>query len=101
MSRGIFTGGKNESQVLAINRALAVLETSEGPQIQVIHGPPGTGKTTTVVGLIVSAIALRRGYRVYASAPTNYAVCELAKRTLKVQCVCSYFVLLLTFLTPP
>lgn len=46
--------------------------------IALIHGPPGTGKTTTVVALIAAAVA--RGERVLACAPSNIAVDNLAER---------------------
>lgn len=37
-----------------------------------IHGPPGTGKTTTVCQLIVEAV--KKGEKVLACAPSNIAV---------------------------
>jgi len=37
-----------------------------------LHGPPGTGKTTTVCEVIAEAV--RRGEKVLACAPSNIAV---------------------------
>jgi superfamily I DNA and/or RNA helicase len=62
----------NEPQLDAIAMALAAKD------VCLIHGPPGTGKTTTVVELIRQAVA--RGDRVLAVAPSNVAVDNMVER---------------------
>jgi ATP-dependent RNA/DNA helicase IGHMBP2 len=47
-------------------------------QLALIHGPPGTGKTTATVELIRQVVA--KGERVLACAPSNVAVDNLAER---------------------
>ncbi len=64
----------NESQREAVRFALAAKD------VAVIHGPPGTGKTTTVVELIRQAVA--RGERVLACAASNHAVDNLLEKLL-------------------
>lgn len=64
----------NESQREAIALALAAND------IAIIHGPPGTGKTTAVVELIRQAVS--RGERVLACAPSNLAVDNLLEKLL-------------------
>lgn len=56
----------NESQ----NRAIATALAAE--DICIIHGPPGTGKTTTLVEIIRQLVA--EGERVLVCAPSNAAV---------------------------
>jgi ATP-dependent RNA/DNA helicase IGHMBP2 len=46
----------------------------------IIHGPPGTGKTTTLVELIRQAVT--RGEKILAVAPSNMAVDNLFERLL-------------------
>lgn len=67
-----YTAHLNESQKTAVCHALAAED------VAIIHGPPGTGKTTTVVALICTAVAA--GYRVLACAPSNLAVDNMAER---------------------
>ena len=51
-----------------------------------IHGPPGTGKTTTVCELIVEAVS--RGQKVLACAPSNIAVDNIVEGICnRVNCV--------------
>ncbi len=63
------------SQLAAVQLALSAQD------LAIIHGPPGTGKTTTVVELIRQAI--RRGERVLACAPSNLGVDNLLERLLE------------------
>lgn len=44
-----------------------------------IHGPPGTGKTTTVVELILQSVRLQKT-KVIACAPSNIAVDNIIER---------------------
>jgi superfamily I DNA and/or RNA helicase len=64
----------NESQLEAVRQGLSAQD------VAIIHGPPGTGKTTTVVELIRQAV--RRGDKVLVCAPSNLAVDNLLERLL-------------------
>jgi hypothetical protein len=64
----------NDPQLRAVEFALSAKD------VAVIHGPPGTGKTTTVVELIRRAVA--RGEKVLACAPSNAAVDNLLDKLL-------------------
>lgn len=66
--------GLNAPQRAAITFAL------NSPDFAIIDGPPGTGKTTTVVELIRQAI--RRGERVLATAPSHMAVDNIVEKLL-------------------
>ncbi|KUF90905.1 hypothetical protein AM588_10002828 [Phytophthora nicotianae] len=82
-----FNKGLNESQVEAIRLALA------SKDLALIHGPPGTGKTTTVVEFILQAVT-RFDLKVLVCAPSNIAVdnvldklastCSTLGKTLKL-----------------
>ena len=61
----------NPSQVEAVQFAL------EATDVALIHGPPGTGKTTAVAELVRQAA--KRRERVIATAPSNVAVDNLAE----------------------
>jgi ATP-dependent RNA/DNA helicase IGHMBP2 len=67
-----FTAELNESQQAAIRFALSASD------VAIIHGPPGTGKTTTIVELICQAVA--KGQKVLACAPSNTAVDNLLEK---------------------
>jgi superfamily I DNA and/or RNA helicase len=69
-------GELNQSQQEAVGFALCAKD------LAILHGPPGTGKTTAVVELIRQAV--RRGQKVLACAPSNLAVDNLLERLLAV-----------------
>ncbi|KAI1895633.1 hypothetical protein AGOR_G00108240 [Albula goreensis] len=68
-SLDFFNTGLNEIQREAVAFALAQRE------LAIIHGPPGTGKTTTVVEVILQAV--NQGLKVLCCAPSNVAVDNL------------------------
>lgn len=67
----------NASQRAAIEFALSAED------LAIIHGPPGTGKTTSVVAFIREAVL--RGEKVLACAPSNTAVDNLLERLVDMQ----------------
>jgi ATP-dependent RNA/DNA helicase IGHMBP2 len=64
----------NEYQREAVAKALAAKD------VALIHGPPGTGKTTVLVEVVRQAVAT--GARVLASAPSNIAVDNMLEKML-------------------
>ncbi|XP_071284263.1 DNA-binding protein SMUBP-2 isoform X1 [Agelaius tricolor] len=67
-----FNGSLDESQREAVSFSLAQRE------LAIIHGPPGTGKTTTLVEIILQAV--QQGLKVLCCAPSNVAVDNLVER---------------------
>jgi superfamily I DNA and/or RNA helicase len=64
----------NDSQNEAVNRILRARE------VAVVHGPPGTGKTTTLVEAIIETT--RREPQVLVCAPSNAAVDWISEQLL-------------------
>lgn len=64
----------NDSQNLAVNRILNARE------VAVVHGPPGTGKTTTLVEAIIETT--RREPQVLVCAPSNAAIDWISTRLI-------------------
>ena len=62
----------NDSQLVAVRHVIAAQD------VAIIHGPPGTGKTTTLVQAILETI--RRERRVLVCAPSNTAVDLLTEK---------------------
>jgi len=56
----------------------AIAHALRAEQVALIHGPPGTGKTTALVEFIRQSV--QRGERVLACAPSNVAVDNIAER---------------------
>ncbi|MFN4313401.1 MAG: AAA domain-containing protein [Chitinophagaceae bacterium] len=65
----------NSSQL----RAVAAIEANE--DFLVVHGPPGTGKTTTLVAAILRMTAKKE--KLLVAAPSNAAVDHIARELLK------------------
>ncbi|NXE14253.1 SMBP2 protein, partial [Lophotis ruficrista] len=68
----LYNDSLDASQREAISFSLAQRE------LAIIHGPPGTGKTTTLVEIILQAA--RQGLKVLCCAPSNVAVDNLVER---------------------
>ena len=66
----------NEYQQTAVKNALA------SQDVALVHGPPGTGKTTVLVEIIRQHVA--RGERVLATAPSNIAVDNILEKLIGV-----------------
>ena len=70
-----YNKGLNTSQQDAVKFALTVNE------IGLIHGPPGTGKTTTVVEIILQLLKL--GNKILVVAPSNIAVDNIGEKLIQ------------------
>lgn len=73
--------GPDESARLNAEQAAALDLSSRALDLALVHGPPGTGKTTVLVEVIRRAAA--RGEPVLAAAPSNLAVDNLLERLLE------------------
>lgn len=65
--------GLNPSQAAAVNKILTANE------LAIVHGPPGTGKTTTLVQAI-KALFRQDGKQILVTAPSNTAVDLLSEK---------------------
>lgn len=80
----ISTFGKPRTTMISFyNRNLnesqqqAVIAITQNDQVTIVHGPPGTGKTTTLIEAIIQLI--KNEEKVLVSAPSNTAVDNIAK----------------------
>lgn len=71
-----FNIGLNESQISAVAGAMQAID------LYLIHGPPGTGKTTTVVEYIMQEAM--RGNKVLACGPSNMSVDNMVEKLVAV-----------------
>ncbi|XP_062076340.1 uncharacterized protein LOC133781383 [Humulus lupulus] len=72
----------NESQTKAALSCLHMMDCRRRSSLELIWGPPGTGKTKTTSTLLVTL--LRMNYKTLVCAPTNVAITEVASRVLKM-----------------
>ncbi|KAL2629325.1 hypothetical protein R1flu_014011 [Riccia fluitans] len=68
----------NDSQTEAVTTTAIGLHYGEEPKVRLIKGPPGTGKTATVITFLSIITCL--DYRTLVCASANRAVCEVAQR---------------------
>ncbi|MGL6269700.1 MAG: AAA domain-containing protein, partial [Chitinophagaceae bacterium] len=68
--------GMNESQHDAVKGII------ENEQLTIIHGPPGTGKTTTLVEAILQFVS--NGEKLLVTAPSNTAVDHITKELIRL-----------------
>lgn len=68
-----FNPNLNQSQKEAVQFALSQ------PDVGIIHGPPGTGKTTTLIELILQCVR-GNNLKVLACAPSNVAVDNILEK---------------------
>ncbi|MHA2249173.1 MAG: AAA domain-containing protein [Candidatus Kariarchaeaceae archaeon] len=77
-NRGIsHDNAQSQAQAQAVDMALST------PDVSLIHGPPGTGKTTVIVEIIRHVIS--NGGRVIMCAPTHVAVDNVLERTADIK----------------
>lgn len=70
------------SDTLTESQRRAVFLSLLAQDVALIHGPPGTGKTTTVVEVLLQLTSA--GFRVLACAPSNIAVDNMLERCFAV-----------------
>ncbi|MBL7740594.1 MAG: AAA family ATPase [Chitinophagaceae bacterium] len=72
---------RNQSLNQSQQEAVAAIVQNE--QIVIVHGPPGTGKTTTLIEAIIQLV--KAGEKVLVAAPSNTAVDNIAKGLIRQQ----------------
>ena len=81
----------NPSQTKAVTGVAAAVLGDARPRISVIHGPPGTGKTRTIVSLVTQIYRKAKDSNlrslILLCAPSNAAVDELTRRLLDLSVV--------------
>ena len=70
---------RNEKQLMAVKHIVA---GSAGPVPYVVFGPPGTGKTVTMVEAIKQVAKVSAGCHILATAPSNTAADLLTERLM-------------------
>ncbi|KAK2635965.1 hypothetical protein Ddye_030757 [Dipteronia dyeriana] len=72
----------NNSQAEAVMTCLARINCNHKSSVDLIWGPPGTGKTKTVSVLLFTLLKMK--CKTLVCAPTNVAIKEVASRVLKL-----------------
>ena len=66
---------------LNLSQQAAVQKVVEAREVAIVHGPPGTGKTTTLIEAIIET--LQRENQVMVSAPSNAAVDWISEQLMR------------------
>ena len=66
---------------LNVSQSAAVHKVMEAMDVSVVHGPPGTGKTTTMIEAIIET--LQRETQVLVCAPSNAAVDWISEQLMR------------------
>ncbi|XP_077247016.1 putative ATP-dependent helicase C29A10.10c isoform X2 [Tasmannia lanceolata] len=80
MDADLYSSKLNKSQIGAVLSCLQARKCNHKHSIELIWGPPGTGKTKTVGTLLRALLEVK--CRTLTCAPTNVAIKEVAKRVL-------------------
>ena len=70
----------NSSQLTAVER---ILSDEDDDRIVVIHGPPGTGKTTVIAASVISHDRAKSSRGIWVAAQSNVAVKNIAEKFIK------------------
>ncbi|CAH9085205.1 unnamed protein product [Cuscuta europaea] len=72
----------NESQANAVLTCLGRVKCDQKSHVDLIWGPPGTGKTSTIIVLLF--MLLKKKCRTLICAPTNVAITQVASRVIRL-----------------
>lgn len=78
----------NESQRQAVLEFCGMSSDATDPLIQLVHGPPGTGKTTMITAMVqwlARCKGAARGDAVYIVAQSNVAVKNIAEKLVDIK----------------
>lgn len=73
---------------LCLFKTDAISKALSSKNVFMLHGPPGTGKTTTVVEIILQEV--KRGSKILACAASNIAVDNIVERLVPHRYRCLY-----------
>ncbi|CAN6464154.1 unnamed protein product [Victoria cruziana] len=77
---GLESFGLNNSQMTAVRSAVSSIRCDHSCSIELIWGPPGTGKTKTLCSILCAALSMK--CKTVICAPTNIAIREIVTRTI-------------------
>ncbi|XP_049932435.1 uncharacterized protein LOC116246655 isoform X2 [Nymphaea colorata] len=79
---GLDSFGLNNSQMSAVRSAVSSIRCDHSCSIELIWGPPGTGKTKTLCSILWAALLAK--CKTVICAPTNIAIHEVVTRTIQL-----------------